>query len=210
MTEEQLNRAREIVQGEKCYPDAGRTIYGPAYQRHVNGMTREGLHSKADIAEQFALRDDTIAALLAERDAKLMTKLGQFKTCGDPAIDGVLAASDPEFRAWVASMPEQHWAKYDLSALRIGWHYGRKPLMAENERLTAAFQRAHDQAYENGTRAHDAESRLRALCEQEPVAWAAFEGTEIKYMEMSDGSGADIDLPGNGFIPLIPRPEMPK
>ncbi len=27
---------------------------------------------------------------------------------------------DP-FDEWVASLPEKHWAKYDLSACRMGW-----------------------------------------------------------------------------------------
>ena len=34
---------------------------------------------------------------------------------------GFLGTSDPEFRAFVESMPDSHWAKYDLSAVRLGW-----------------------------------------------------------------------------------------
>lgn len=28
---------------------------------------------------------------------------------------------DDEFSAWVATLPEKHWATYDLSACRLGW-----------------------------------------------------------------------------------------
>ena len=34
------------------------------------------------------------------------------------------------------------------------------------------------------------------------VAWAKFADGEMTHMEMSDGSGADFDLVGHGFIPL--------
>lgn len=33
--------------------------------------------------------------------------------------------TDPEFRAWVDSMPQKYWAKYDLGACRLGWHAAR-------------------------------------------------------------------------------------
>ena len=28
---------------------------------------------------------------------------------------------DPEFEAFVKSLPQNHWARYDLSAVRLGW-----------------------------------------------------------------------------------------
>lgn len=31
------------------------------------------------------------------------------------------AAEDKAFKAFVAAMPEKHWARYDLSAVRLGW-----------------------------------------------------------------------------------------
>ena len=34
--------------------------------------------------------------------------------------------NDPEFREWVESLPEKHWAKYDLSAARLGWDAAKK------------------------------------------------------------------------------------
>ena|SRR5690554_505769 len=42
---------------------------GNYYCRHVSAMTREGLHSKSDIAAELGWRDMQIDALLAERDA---------------------------------------------------------------------------------------------------------------------------------------------
>lgn len=38
-----------------------------------------------------------------------------FITCG------FLADRDPAFRDFVESLPDTHWAKYDLSAMRLGW-----------------------------------------------------------------------------------------
>lgn len=32
-----------------------------------------------------------------------------------------LGTPDPEFRYFVESMPDKHWARYDLSAVRLGW-----------------------------------------------------------------------------------------
>lgn len=29
--------------------------------------------------------------------------------------------TDPEFNAWVDSLSDKHWSKYDLSACRLGW-----------------------------------------------------------------------------------------
>lgn len=33
---------------------------------------------------------------------------------------------DPEFRAWVDSMPDKYWAKYDLGACHLGWFAARE------------------------------------------------------------------------------------
>ena len=32
-----------------------------------------------------------------------------------------LGDEDPGFQAFVGRMPDSHWAKYDLSAVRLGW-----------------------------------------------------------------------------------------
>lgn len=34
---------------------------------------------------------------------------------------GFLGTEDKEFRAFIEQMPDTHWAKYDLSAVRLGW-----------------------------------------------------------------------------------------
>jgi hypothetical protein len=51
-------------------------------------------------------------------------------TKGDPMLDAVLKTESPEFRAWVESLPPAYWARYDLSACRIGWEAGRAALLA--------------------------------------------------------------------------------
>lgn len=33
--------------------------------------------------------------------------------------------ADIEFRSWVGTLPSSHWAKYDLSAVRLGWDAAR-------------------------------------------------------------------------------------
>jgi len=43
-----------------------------------------------------------------------------------------LDSEDEEFRAFVNNMPDTHWAKYDLSAVRLGW---------EAYKLLMAYQR---------------------------------------------------------------------
>lgn len=34
---------------------------------------------------------------------------------------GFLGIEDKDFRSFVEQMPDTHWAKYDLSAVRLGW-----------------------------------------------------------------------------------------
>lgn len=36
-----------------------------------------------------------------------------------------LKQENVEFRAWVETLPDAHWAKYDLSACRLGWEAAR-------------------------------------------------------------------------------------
>lgn len=58
--------------GSACYAQRPAEDLGEYYVRHVVAMTREGLHSKADIAAELAVRDREIdrlrAALQAVRD----------------------------------------------------------------------------------------------------------------------------------------------
>lgn len=51
-------------------------------------------------------------------------------TSGDglPSIETLSSRQkkdDPTFRAWVETIDDKHWAKYDLSALRIGYELGK-------------------------------------------------------------------------------------
>jgi len=72
-------------------------------------------------------------------------------------------------------------------------------LLAENERLLTDLQQANATTLKAINQRMDAEARLRALCEQEPVAW--------QFMR-EDG------IPGLSWrkrdfgIALIPRPSM--
>ena len=50
-------------------------------------------------------------------------------------------SADPEFDAWVATMPQKYWAKYDLSACRLGWH-AHKALQSETRENTDAAPQA--------------------------------------------------------------------
>lgn len=65
---------------------------------------------------------------IKERDtlAERFTKLGKPKHSGDPMLDEILGTQSPEFDAWVKSLPPTYWARYDLSAARIGWEAGKK------------------------------------------------------------------------------------
>lgn len=36
-------------------------------------------------------------------------------------LDQLITKPDPAFKAFVASMPDKHWSKYDISAVRLGW-----------------------------------------------------------------------------------------
>lgn len=41
-------------------------------------------------------------------------------------FDVLLREDNPEFNSWVEKQPKNYWAKYDLSALRIGFEAGAK------------------------------------------------------------------------------------
>ncbi len=51
---------------EKVYPSVDSMALGQHYIRHVDAMTREGLHSKADIAAQLGWRDQELERLREE------------------------------------------------------------------------------------------------------------------------------------------------
>lgn len=37
-----------------------------------------------------------------------------------------MATKDEKFREFVESLPDKYWAKYDLSAVRLGWDAAKK------------------------------------------------------------------------------------
>lgn len=59
---------------------------------------------------------------LEQRDKALLTKQGTFKGTGNPELDAALQEPDAEFEAMRDSLPASYWARYDLSAVRLGWH----------------------------------------------------------------------------------------
>ncbi len=70
---------------------------------------------------------------LKELRAKF-TRLDQPRYSGAPMLDAVLGTPNPEFRTWVDSLPPTYWARYDLSAARIGWE-------AKSEQTAQLFSR---------------------------------------------------------------------
>jgi hypothetical protein len=80
--------------------------------------------------ELFGMRSNLCRTLERELAAAIrelaalksqFTKLDKPKYSGAPMMDSVLATRNPEFDAWVASLPATYWTRYDLSAARIGW-----------------------------------------------------------------------------------------
>ncbi len=45
-------------------------------------------------------------------------------------LQAALENTDPQFRGFVESVPDKHWSKYDLSAMRIGWEAYKAMLAA--------------------------------------------------------------------------------
>lgn len=65
-----IERAQHLLADAGPYYDANRDVIrqGKHYTRHVMAMTSERLHSKADIAQELAHRDQVIEQLLAENE----------------------------------------------------------------------------------------------------------------------------------------------
>ena len=78
-------------------------------------------------------------ARLTERDRRLMTRLGKFKGTGNPELDACLQQPDPLFDAWRDSLPDTYWARYDLSAVRLGFHFGRQLEQAQVQKMLGEF-----------------------------------------------------------------------
>lgn len=65
------------------YAERDPIALGEHYFRHVNAMTGERLHSKADIAEQLAYRDALIRELLAENERLEAVREATTRMCLD-------------------------------------------------------------------------------------------------------------------------------
>ena len=100
-------------------------------EMHLHGITLdERDEARRECSEQarlLGMSGEREARLIAERDelAAKFTKLDKPKYSGLPMMDQVLAKPNPEFIAWVASLPATYWTRYDLSAARIGWEAAR-------------------------------------------------------------------------------------
>lgn len=70
------------------------------------------------------------AADLIEDLVSKFTNLDKPKRSGDPMLDSVLGTPNADFRAWVDSLPPSYWARYDLSAARVGWEAACKFIQA--------------------------------------------------------------------------------
>lgn len=70
----------------KLYADRDHAAQGEHYMRHIDAMTREGLHSKSDIAGELAHRDIEIECLRAE-----LRNRGPRWADGGDAMAGALA-----------------------------------------------------------------------------------------------------------------------
>lgn len=44
----------------------------------------------------------------------------------DQELNDMLTADCPEFTAWAHTMPPKYWARYDISACKLGWAACRK------------------------------------------------------------------------------------
>lgn len=129
---------------------------GGHYIKHVNAMTAEGLHSKADIAEQLAHRDWLIAALQAENDrltAENITLIeDRARFPNKPDVVGQMIAAhygnlkakaDQYEKAWRSECIRSGALQAECGALRadaerldlldrnlarnMGWHVGQAP-----------------------------------------------------------------------------------
>lgn len=103
------------------------------------GYWKEGDSIHPDY-DTVALRD--VAKLYAEYDElyrarAAATQPAPFKPTGNPELDAVLLKPDPAFDAFVTSLPANYWARYDLSAVRLGWHHGRAAAGREGQPVSS-------------------------------------------------------------------------
>ena len=90
------------------------------FRAKINTMRTDGTHRVDAFADFARTLERELAAMKSQ-----FTKLDKPKYSGAPMMDSVLATRNPEFDAWVASLPPTYWTRYDLSAARIGWEAAR-------------------------------------------------------------------------------------
>ena len=80
------------------------------------------------LADDLDSRDEEIERLNTELEAlrAKFTRLDQPRYSGAPMLDAWLYEPNPKFQAAVAELPDAYWARYDLSAVRIGWELAHK------------------------------------------------------------------------------------
>ncbi|ULQ45934.1 hypothetical protein JN531_012575 [Flagellatimonas centrodinii] len=95
------------------------TLREQAAQRNATwpGVLLKNLMPLCDEFERLQARDDA-----------LMTKHGAFKGTGNPELDALMQAPSPAFGQVRDSLPENYWARYDLSAVRLGWELAQRAL----------------------------------------------------------------------------------
>lgn len=110
-------------------------------------------------------------------------------------------AADAEHQAFQQAYDALLDIAKDPFTCRHFWDAGFTAGQADaNDMLTVA----HMDGYAKGR-----DAMRRELEGQEASAWARFQDGEMTHMEMSDGNGADFDLPGYGFVPLFRHPIPP-
>jgi len=57
--------------------------------------------------------------------------------------------ANPEFTAWCDTLPEKHWARYDLSACRLGWEAAIAQRDERIKELGDALDRINDIMWES-------------------------------------------------------------
>ena len=64
-----------------------------------------------------------------------------------------LTERNPAFRAWVETFPDEHWAKKDLSACRLGWDAAtQRCIDAGNNLITEYPETDFDKTINQGIR----------------------------------------------------------
>lgn len=122
-----------------------------------------------------------------------------------------LGVPDSIFDAWRDATSDQHWARFDLSALRIGYELGRKVCAArvqELERENAGLCEAHEQA------CNDRVDEIRKRVDAESELAAIKKGIAEARIVVVDVSGGEVWLDGDDYggkrVALLPLDDEAK